>query len=235
MARYRKIKRFRKKARRTYRRRTRKATNYDPRNARPFADKYKFNMRYVQAGQLDASDTNFAKQTWSMNSLYDPNTTGTGHQPMGFDQLAAIYGRYLVTGAKITTTFESRNANANQTAMVGMTVHPNASFLASTLDDVAALVEQGKTVYKYLGTSQSGRSVVSLTRKISLRKELSVNDLIGNLEEYGALVTGSPNDGIWCTCWAVSPNGTDNPDSVNYLTKIEFTGYFLEAKLLTQS
>lgn len=33
---------------------------------------------------------------WNLNSLFDPNYTGTGHQPRGFDQLAALYERYRV-------------------------------------------------------------------------------------------------------------------------------------------
>lgn len=35
------------------------------------------------------------------NGLYDPNSTGGGHQPMGFDNLAALYDRYTVIGAQI--------------------------------------------------------------------------------------------------------------------------------------
>lgn len=35
-----------------------------------------------------------------LNSLYDPNETGTGHQPRGYDELAAIYNSYTVLGAK---------------------------------------------------------------------------------------------------------------------------------------
>lgn len=31
-----------------------------------------------------------------LNSLFDPDFTGTGHQPYGFDQLTAIYSRYRV-------------------------------------------------------------------------------------------------------------------------------------------
>jgi len=31
-----------------------------------------------------------------LNSLFDPDFTGTGHQPKGFDQLAALYQRYRV-------------------------------------------------------------------------------------------------------------------------------------------
>lgn len=37
--------------------------------------------------------------TFNLNSLYDPNRTATGHQPFGFDQLAALYDKYRVFAA----------------------------------------------------------------------------------------------------------------------------------------
>ena len=37
-----------------------------------------------------------AKQYMRMNSLFDPDQTGTGHQPYYFDQFAALYNRYTV-------------------------------------------------------------------------------------------------------------------------------------------
>lgn len=36
------------------------------------------------------------------NSLFDPDLTGTGHQPFGFDQAALYYNHYDVLSAKIT-------------------------------------------------------------------------------------------------------------------------------------
>lgn len=33
---------------------------------------------------------------WRLNSLFDPNLTGVGHQPQGFDQMAAFYNTYRV-------------------------------------------------------------------------------------------------------------------------------------------
>lgn len=35
------------------------------------------------------------------NSLYDPDYTGVGHQPRGYDQLAALYKGYRVNGCKL--------------------------------------------------------------------------------------------------------------------------------------
>lgn len=51
-------------------------------------------------------------KTYRLNSLYDPDYSIGGQQPYMFDQLAAVYGRYLVKGAKITVTFtDSYNAS----------------------------------------------------------------------------------------------------------------------------
>jgi len=36
-----------------------------------------------------------------MNSLYDPDLTGTGHQPYGYDQLKVFFQNYLVTEVTI--------------------------------------------------------------------------------------------------------------------------------------
>lgn len=42
--------------------------------------------------------------TFRLNSMYDPNLTSTGHQPMGFDQLKVLYNRYRVEKATIRVT-----------------------------------------------------------------------------------------------------------------------------------
>lgn len=38
------------------------------------------------------------------NGMFDPNFTGTGHQPMYFDQMAALYDHFHVIGSKIKVT-----------------------------------------------------------------------------------------------------------------------------------
>jgi len=45
--------------------------------------------------------TTFQNYLYSVNGMYDPNITGTGHQPMYFDQMSALYNHYTVIGSRI--------------------------------------------------------------------------------------------------------------------------------------
>lgn len=205
--------------------------NFTPKG-QPIPNRYRFNLRYCQYHQLDPAATAFASNTFYVNSLYDPDYTGTGHQPMGFDQLSPLYNRYVVTGAKITTTFETSSSSMTTGTTVGITVHEGAAFYASSSQDVETLIEQGKTSYKMLGVATGGNAVCTITRNISMRKEFAVDDIISTNADYGALCNTSPTNGLFATIWASSTNFGQDPPPTGCLTKIEFTGYFLEPKLL---
>jgi len=47
------------------------------------------------------NDGIYRTTTFRGNSLFDPDYTGAGHQPRGFDQWAQLYKRYTVTGSSI--------------------------------------------------------------------------------------------------------------------------------------
>lgn len=67
----------------------------------PIAPRTRTWLRYAEAiTGLGGAPTQFDYQ-FRLNSLFDPNFTGAGHQPRGFDQLAALYGRYRVYRARV--------------------------------------------------------------------------------------------------------------------------------------
>jgi len=76
-------------------------------------------LRYADNDSLTC--TSGAVATWVLraNDLFDPDLTGTGHQPMGFDQLMVWYNHFCVVRSKLLVTFCNTSAgNGNPVACI---------------------------------------------------------------------------------------------------------------------
>ena len=93
----------------------------------PMTQKAKFN--YFNGFNLDVGAVGIpASYVFSANGLYDPNITGIGHQPRGFDQLMALYDHYVVIGVRaILTVHGSDTGNGT---ICGMYVKDNSTVAA---------------------------------------------------------------------------------------------------------
>lgn len=59
-------------------------------------------LRYFETVTLNAGIGVIASNVFRANSLFDPNVAVGGHQPRGFDQWMAFYGKGIVLGSKCT-------------------------------------------------------------------------------------------------------------------------------------
>lgn len=83
----------------------------------------------VTPGITSTGGFSIAKQTFLLNSCYDPDktvlstnpVTGTSsrqnHQPMGFDQLMAIYRKYMVSYARLNVNFAFEHPMSYETVV----------------------------------------------------------------------------------------------------------------------
>ncbi len=63
----------------------------------PFAQRYITKMKYAEVRAVSGPTSGgLVQYNFRLNSIFDPNLTGVGHQPYGHDQLADIYNRYRV-------------------------------------------------------------------------------------------------------------------------------------------
>jgi len=69
-------------------------------------------MAYYQRG-FELKSSIGALQTWNFraNDAYDPDATGTGQQPAGFDETMASYEQFCVVSSKITVRFISNSTS----------------------------------------------------------------------------------------------------------------------------
>lgn len=78
-------------------------------------------VRYSEQINLALPSAAAGTYVYAANGLFDPNITGIGHQPAGFDQLMLLYGRYCVEKSVISVTFSSEYNTNNYNALVGIT------------------------------------------------------------------------------------------------------------------
>jgi len=71
---------------------------------RPFPIRMVVTLRYCETIAVTSSLTTIGNLNIACNSIYDPNLTGTGHQPYGHDTYANIYNQYTVLRSKLKAT-----------------------------------------------------------------------------------------------------------------------------------
>lgn len=88
-----------------------------------FPETYKTVLVYNEGISIDAAAGGATYYSFNCMNLYDPNYSGTGHQPLYYDNLTAIYNRWRVRAAYITVT-------VLDTFVSNATVDAGAAYLA---------------------------------------------------------------------------------------------------------
>ncbi len=77
-----------------------------------------YDSRFEMTGAGGVLQTHYFRA----NDVYDPDATGTGHQPIGFDQAMLFWEQFAVFSSKITVTFRSNQADGLR---VGVFLNPD--------------------------------------------------------------------------------------------------------------
>lgn len=76
----------------------------------PVPQRYFTTLRYSENVSFAVSASNTLYNYVFRSGIYDPDVTGTGHQPLYRDQLAALYNKYRVYGIKYYIAIKSGTA-----------------------------------------------------------------------------------------------------------------------------
>lgn len=104
--------------------------------------------------------TSGALQTYSFscNSLYDPDVSGVGHQPMYFDQLTALYDHYTVIGSQVTIKV-SHLVPTNYSARVGCMINDDSTVTPTSMN---SLCENSLAKHRLLASGQTNPVIFNL-------------------------------------------------------------------------
>lgn len=144
------------------------------------------------------------------NSMYDPNLTGTGGQPRGYDQWLgasggdALYNQYVVTGAKITATFI--NTDNTDFQQVGIALVSTATAGLAGIDYLELPPARNKSAF--LDLAGSGQGIKKLTSKFSAKTFFGVKD-VKDVAGLGADYQNNPTQQAYWHVWVDNPSGAD--------------------------
>lgn len=188
-------------------------------------------MRYVTGITINPAVSNRAAHCFMSNGLYDPDVTGVGNQPRGFDQIMAAYGKYTVLGSKIKVTQTTSVTGGNGYVFLchSKQVNPMASEpLTEAAFENTSLCKKPLV----LADSSGNMRKVRFGAQVSLKKFHKTN--IMDEDDYSGTVVSSPADPSYWTIYYQHINGSD-PDSMHFLVEIEYIAVFRNPIQIGQS
>lgn len=214
-------------SRRTRRRRGRRGRGKARITRTLFGNKLVTKLKYQESFNLDPAAGNPAVQVFSCNGIFDPNITGTGHQPRGFDQLMVMFSHYVVISTKITFSV-GVNASAAFDSVMFITPKQTPT-VGTSLNDY---LEQRFTRHKYLGAGPSA-TPGQITYKLNPNKFLGRSHPLSDSQLKGAQSV-NPVEQVFFHCAHSPLLGADLGQSICSAV-IEYTVIFIEPRLPAQS
>lgn len=166
-------------------------------------DSYFVKLPYTETFNISAAS--YVDTIFRGSSVYDPYFTGTGHQPLGYDQLVALYGKYTVMGCKVQLTVMSTNSAVTGSDVQFSIVASNDSggFVSY---DLVSETPYNKT--RYIGNASTGprtiSSYYSSAKILGVSKQKLVSD-----DEFSAAYNTNPNHN-WYIHFFISDLTADN-------------------------
>lgn len=196
-----------------------------------FPDKLFVKLNYSDLYTGTSTTGSVINQQFRGNSVFDPDRTGTGHQPYSLDQWAAMYGTYRVHASSIEIRMLPTNTTTIQTANWQMSVYPAANYTAGDTPIVVTELPYAKS--KIGNVYDTDKMLIK--HYMSTAKIFGVDKkAIGVEDNYSALISANPVD-TWD--WVVDFCTADQATTSTVLFQAKLTYYvsFEDRKTIAQS
>lgn len=185
------------------------------------------NLRYCEQLTMTCTSGILEHYIFRANSVFDPNQSGIGHQPMGYDQWALLYNNYNVVGSKIQVRL---TGDTSISAPIAMGVFLT-DYITPPYADWTGYKEGRKgSVITYTGRNSN---VYKAQSKFSAKKYFNLKDVKDNTHRTGAGTGTNPTEEAYYIIWLQTLNATT--DTFEILVQVDYIVDFSDPKELAQS
>lgn len=183
-------------------------------------------LKYNGVATMLISAGSISNYIWSGNSVYDPDVSGTGHQPMGFDQWSAFYNKYTCFGSKITVEILNISGATAGAQNIQATLMPLASRVATS---VPQSVTDINVLYEYPYCQHKEGNIVGGASRLKFKSYMSTAKIDGVSKQkiaiddnYTALISADPVN-EWK--WMIAAQTADQSSGVTLKAIVTITYY----------
>jgi hypothetical protein len=193
-----------------------------------FAPRQEVSLCYCDVFVFNATAVTGYNQQYRMNSLFDPDLTGTGHQPYRFDQLATFFTRYRVFRCSWRVT-------AVASVPVWLCVVPTNGDLNAAVTNVTTFQSAAELPYAQLKSVPfSGGPPTVISGTMALNELGGVTPTEYNSDDrYQAQVSTNPSELIYLNVAFV--NNSASNSAVYYTVELAFDAQMYDPAIVAAS
>jgi len=162
-----------------------------------------------------------AQYYWRLNSIYDPDYTGTGNVASGYGEMGFIWGRYRVLSCRVVLNI-SNTVGGNQ--LVGMSAGLNSTMTST----VRTWPVQPNTWCKLTrGTTGGPYGVAHFDKTFKLHEIAGITKKQYLIEDdYAGIFGSNPAINIFLATWLIGESGNTESSliDIRLFYKVQFFG-----------
>lgn len=159
-----------------------------------------------------------------LNSVYDPDASGTGEQPYQYDSMTAIYKKYLVRAVYIDLTFSDPSVDG---LWCGWSLRS-----ATTTGDIPNGLTLGdimsRPTFRCVPLNNTGAQVVTLRERVPIHTVLglSAQQYEAGVLDFGAAYNANPSSEADLELFVIDPNSLVSPQYVRVAGRLVYDVQF---------
>lgn len=164
--------------------------------------------------------TQFQNHVFRANSVYDPDYTGVGNQPMWFDEFAQLYQRYTVYASKIQCTFINQASETGNAPFAHICVTPkNVATVALDIEDE---LEYNRSKSSILAKGSGAQGVASINHYVNINNILGKTKYEKSDDVVSSAVGSNPARQVY---WHIMGSAFNAGDKFDAYCKVKITYY----------